>query len=193
MNAAVPTYTSYEDYLALEEARRDDDVKHEWCDGAVYSMSRGTPEHGRLTANIGFLLVGLLRGKCTSFASETMIFVERAKLSTYADFSFVCGEVEQKTVINKNGVSLGVAITNPTVIVEVLSDSTERYDRDGKFNAYKLLPSLEEYVLVSQHEPSVEVYRRDSNGSWTIVETAKAGGSVTVHGARVAVADVYAA
>jgi Uma2 family endonuclease len=97
-----------------------------------------------------------------------------------------------KTVI-RNGVSLGVAITNPTVIVEVLSDSTERYERDGKFNAYKLLASLEEYVLVAQHEPSVEVYRRDSNGSWTIVETAKAGGSVTVQGAKLAVDDVYAA
>ena len=193
MNAAVPTYTSYEDYLALEDARRDDDVKHEWCDGAVYSMSRGTPEHGTLTNKIAFLLTGGLLGRCRGFSSDTMIFVERAKLSTYADVSFVCGEVEQKTVIKKNGVSLGVAITNPTVIVEVLSDSTERYDRDGKFNAYKLLPSLEEYVLVSQHEPSVEVYRRDSSGVWTIVETAKAGGSVTVRGAELAVDDVYAA
>ncbi len=192
MNAAVPTYTSYDEYLALEDARRDADAKHEWCDGAVYAMSRGTPEHARLIASISFHLTGALKGRCTAFASDAMIFIERAQLSTYADASFVCGEVEMKTAVKK-GRSLGVAITNPTIIVEVLSDSTERYDRDDKFRSYKQLSSFEEYVLISQDEPSVEVYRRDGDGQWTIVETAKAGGSVTVHGVAIAVDDVYAA
>lgn len=184
-------YTSYEDYLALEDARRDDDVKHEWCDGAVFAMSRGTPEHGHLTASITIVLGGALRGKCTSFSSDSMLFVERAKLSTYADLFFVCGEPQYKTALDKNGVSKGRAITNPKIIVEVLSDSTERYDRDGKYKSYQLLPSFEEYVLVSQDEPRIEVFRRGADGTWS-GEVAKAGGSVTIHGAKVAVDDVFA-
>lgn len=92
--------------------------------------------------------------------------------------------------IPNNGKSLGEAITNPTVIAEVLSESTERYDRDGKFNAYKQLASLRAYVLVSQDERRVEVYRRDEGGRWS-VEVADAGGRIDVHGAAIAVDDVY--
>lgn len=183
MNAASPFYVPYEDYLVLEASG---DARHEWCDGVVYAMSRGTPEHARLVARI--LRALALPEECEGYASDMMIYIELARLSTYADASVVCGAVETKKVM-KNGRSLGEAVTNPTILVEVLSESTERYDRDGKFQAYKLLASLREYVLVSQDRPFIEVYRR-SGARWTC-ETAGPGERVTVRGAKLDVDLVY--
>ncbi len=188
MSAASPFHVSFEEYLAVEVADRD--TKHEWSDGVVYAMSRGTPEHGRLTMRIGRLLGNVLGAGCEVYSPDTMLFVESARLSTYADAFVVCGLLETK-VAKKNGRSFGEAVTNPTVIVEVLSESTERYDRDGKFQAYKQIASLEEYVLVAQDERRVEVYRRREDATWAC-ETSGAGGSVTIHGASIAVDDVYA-
>jgi Uma2 family endonuclease len=125
---------------------------------------------------------------CEVYSSDLMLYVEAAKLSTYADVSVVCGSVETKTV-SKNGKSLGEAVTNPTILVEVLSEATERYDRDGKFQAYRRLPSLKEYVLVSQDKRCIEVYRREGD-AW-VCETGGPGASVTIHGAKVGVDAVY--
>jgi Uma2 family endonuclease len=175
---------SYEDYLVLESSS---DTKHEWCDGVVYAMSRGTPEHGRLTARMVRALGNALGGDCEVYSSDTMLFVARANLSTYADAVVVCGALETKKV-TKKGRSLGEAVTNPTVLVEVLSEGTERYDRDAKFQAYKQIPSLEEYVLGSLDDRAIEVYRR-SNG-WTCEKSTK-GNSMLIHGAVIAVDDVY--
>lgn len=157
MTAASPSHTSFEEYLVGEAAGGD--VRHEWCDGVVYAMSRGTPEHARLTARIARAIGAALGKGCEVYSSDLMLYIEGAKLATYADASVVCGAVETKTV-RKNGKSLGEAVTNPTIVIEVLSESTERYDRDGKFQAYKQLSSLEEYVLVSQEPRCIEVYRR---------------------------------
>jgi Uma2 family endonuclease len=187
VNAASPTTISFEEYLELEE--KSNDVKHEWCDGVIYAMSRGTPEHGRVTAGMIGALRNALKGECVTYASDTMLYVEAARLSTYADASVVRGPLETKKVV-KNGRSLGEAVTNPTVIVEVLSEATERYDRDGKFQAYKTITSLREYVLVSQEERRIEVYRRDDSGRWSF-EVGRAGGRVQVHGAPIVVDDVY--
>jgi Uma2 family endonuclease len=189
MTAASPSRVSYEDYVAAEVSS---DLKHEWCDGVVYAMSRGTIEHGRLTARALRALGAALGVECELFASDTMLYIEAARLSTYADVVVVCGPLETKVVRDKNGRSIGEAITNPTVLVEVLSESTERYDRDGKFQAYKQLASLEEYVLVSQDARVLEVYRRGDDGAWSC-QTAGAGGAVTIHAAAVRVDDVYGA
>jgi Uma2 family endonuclease len=187
MTAASPHRVSYEEYLALED---ESDVKHEWCDGVVYAMSRGSIEHARLTARTTSVLRGVLGADCELFASEAMLFVEAASLSTYADIIVVCGPLERKVTRDRNGKSKGEAITNPTIVVEVLSDSTERYDRDGKFQAYKKASSLEEYVLVSQDERIIEVYKRGEGDAWSC-QTASSGGEVQVHGASVRVDDVY--
>jgi Uma2 family endonuclease len=189
MSAASPTRVSYEEYLALEVAS---DVKHEWCDGVVYTMSRGSAEHARLAMRIGRLLLNALEPGCEVFSGDLMLYIEAAGLCTYADVAVVCGELEKKVVYDKNGRSMGEAISNPTILVEVLSESTERYDRDGKFQAYKQIASLEEYVLVSQDARVLEVYRRAHDGGW-MCETASDGGAVTVHGAAVRVGDVYGA
>jgi Uma2 family endonuclease len=174
-------------YFASEVSAERDALRHEWFDGVVYAMSRGTPEHGRITARTIWALRSALPANCEVYSSDTMLFIDAASLSTYADATVICGPAETFTV-QRNGRSLGEAITNPTVVIEVLSDSTERYDRDGKFQAYKRIASLEEYVLVSQDERKVEIFRR-SNGYRG--DTAKPGETFVLHGVTIAVDDIY--
>jgi len=186
----VKPYVTFADYL---EAEQSSDVKHEWFDGSVYAMSRGTPEHARLSARIVWCIRGALPAGCEVYSGDLMLYVAEAKLSTYADASVVCGPLETITV-KRHGKSLGEGVTNPSVIVEVLSDSTERYDREEKFSYYRTLSSLKEYVLVSQDEVAIEVFRRPSSSSpgarWEC-EKARAGGSVTIRGCTIAVDAVY--
>jgi Uma2 family endonuclease len=186
--SVVKPYVTFADYLSGE---REGDCKHEWFDGAVYAMSRGTPEHARLSARVVRVVGNALGEDCEVYSSDMMLYVSDVKLSTYSDGSVVCGPLETITV-KRDGRSLGEGVTNPSVLIEVLSDSTERYDREEKFGYYRHLSSLREYVLVSQEEPRVEVYRRpaDGRGPWTC-EAGALGETVTIHGARISVADVY--
>jgi Uma2 family endonuclease len=187
-HAVGKPHTSFVDYMAGEQ---DGDVKHEWFDGAVYAMSRGTPEHARLCARIARVVGNALEAHGEIFSSDVMLYVADVNLSTYADASVVCGPLETFAV-KRGGRSLGEAVTNPTVIVEVLSDSTERYDREEKFAYYRRLPSLREYVLVSQNERHIEVFRRPEQGEgrWEC-EAGRSGETVTIHGATVAGDEVY--
>ena len=183
----TPETVSYDAFLRAESAS---DEKHEWVNGVVYAMSRGTPEHARLAGRVSVkVLVLFVDDGCEIFSSDAAIFIEAARHHTYADVSLVCGPVVTRTVHDKNGKSIGEAIVNPTVIVEVLSDSTERYDRDGKFDAYKKLPSFETYVLVSQSERRVEV--RSRSGQEWVSHVGGAGETVSIHGREVAVDGIY--
>jgi Uma2 family endonuclease len=132
-----------------------------------------------------------LKGECTVYSSDAMLFVRETKLSTYADASVVCGAVETHRVM-KNGRSLGEAITNPEVVVEVLSEGTEDYDRGEKFGHFMRVPSLRDYVLVSQREPRIEVFRRSERGGHWEREMATAGQTVSVHRQPISVDEVYA-
>src|SRR5512140_663426 len=140
VDVIVNPYVTFADYL---EAEQPSDIKHEWFNGSVYAMSRGTPEHARLSLRIGRALGNALPAGCEVYSGDLMLYVAEAKLSTYADASVVCGPLET-IMVKRNGKSLGEAVTNPSVIVEVLSDSTERYDREEKFSYYHTLPSLNE-------------------------------------------------
>lgn len=187
MSELATRLVSYEDYLLAEETS---DVKHEWLDGVVYAMSRGTPEHARLSVNVSAVLRASFKGRCIVYSSDAMLFVRETNLSTYADVSVVCGRVETLRVV-KNGNALGEAITNPTIVVEVLSERTEGYDRGEKFGHYMRVPSLKEYVLISQAEPLVEVYRRpDGPGHWQH-EMARSEQSLMLHGVTIAVDEIY--
>jgi Uma2 family endonuclease len=185
--AAAAAYVTLEDYFEAEVSAPDDAPRREWFDGVVYAMSRGSPEHGRLAARVIVALGSALPESCETYSSDTMLYIERKSLATYADASVICG-ARETTTVKKNGKSLGQAVTNPCIVVEVLSEATERYDRDGKFQAYKELPSLEEYVLVSQDSRRVEVFRRKT--SWA-GEVAIAGQSLIIHGRPVAVDAIY--
>ena len=185
--ARTRDFVPYDVFLRSERASED---RHEWVDGVVYAMSRGSPEHGRLTNRvIGKVLTPLLDEGCESFSSVPPIFIEAAQHHTYADASLVCGPLVTRTVHDKNGQSIGEAIVNPALIVEVLSSATERYDRDGKFEAYKKLPSFEQYVLVSQDERHIEVRSREDQ-HWT-TQVGGAGETVRIQGREVAVDAIY--
>lgn len=174
----------FEEYLVTEASS---DTKHEWINGLVYAMSRGTPEHGRLSAAVMRALPET--EQCRVYSSDTLLYIEKAEHSTYADASIVCGAILTRGARDKNGKSLGEAITNPAVVVEVLSKSTERRDRNERFTLFQKLDSLEEYVLVSQDEPCIEVRRR-SGRNWTS-QTARAGETITIHGAAISVDATY--
>ena len=149
-------YTRAE-YLALEASSN---VKHEYLDGQIYGMAGGTPEHAALAAAvIGLLFPQLRRGRCRPLDADLRVRVAETGLATYPDVTVVCGARERDSVD-------GHAVTNPTLIVEVLSPSTESYDRGDKFEHYKCLPSLREYVLVSHRERRVEVWTR-GDGGWS--------------------------
>ena len=190
MRAAMTTapafpFTPYDAYLALEASS---DVKHEWIHGLVYAMSRGTPEHGRLSAAMVRALPQT--AECRVYSSDTLLYVENAQHSTYADASIVCGAILTRGAKDRNGKSLGEAITNPTVVVEVLSRSTANRDRNERFVLFQQVESLQEYVLVSQDERRIEVRRRDSRG-WT-TEVAGPGESIRIHGIELHVDTIYA-
>lgn len=176
---------SYEDFL---EAEGRSATRHEWLSGVVYAMAGGSLEHSRLAAALTSLLRAAHPG-CEHFQSDAMIFVRATNLSTYADGVVVCGAVKSQKV-ERDGRVLGEALLNPTVLFEVLSDSTEAYDRGEKFAHYAAIPSLQEYVLVHQSEARIEVFRRPERGHW-LREEARGGESVVVHGATLAVDDVY--
>ncbi|MBI5494845.1 MAG: Uma2 family endonuclease [Deltaproteobacteria bacterium] len=173
---------SYQAYLAAEEHAAE---KHEWVNGEVFAMAGGTVEHARLQMAVGATLLAQLRGRpCVVLSSDARVRVGATGLSTYPDVSVVCGKVETAEP-DPHGV------LNPVVIVEVLSDGTEAYDRGEKFAHYRRLESLREYVLVSQRGPRIEVFRREEGG-WTLHEW---GPGETAHLASVdaalAVDEVY--
>jgi len=185
MVQAAEPYVTYEDYLAAEQAGT---TKHEWLDGVVYAMAGGSLEHSRLAGNMHTALKTAFAG-CEVFQSAAMLFIRASDLSTYADVTLVCGPVEAQKV-ERNSKVIGEALINPTVIVEVLSDSTEQYDRGENFAHYMKLPSLEEYVLVSQDQARIEVFRRPARGHWSR-EQAGPGHTIAIHGKAISVDEIY--
>jgi Uma2 family endonuclease len=163
----IPRIT-FEEFLSLEQLNTS---KHEWLNGIVYMMAGGTFEHGRLVDNILVALHQALAGqRCRPFAGNFLVRTPSG-LGAYPDVMVFCGEIEGHPSDPKR------AAINPTVLIEVLSESTEEYDRGEKFENYKSIPSLEDYVLVRQSEPGIEVYSR--NTGWTR-RTATSGESITI-------------
>jgi Uma2 family endonuclease len=162
---------SHAEYLEFEATA---DVKHEYLDGEVYAMAGGTIAHGALAIAMGTALSNALAGRrCRVLSSDVRVRAQATGLSTYPDLSVVCGQIETAPD-DPHGV------LNPVVIVEVLSDSTEAYDRGAKAAHYRRIPSLREYVLVNQREPLIEVYRRNERSNWELVAEAKRGEQATL-------------
>lgn len=148
---------SFADYIALEEASN---TKHEFLDGEIYAMAGGTPEHAALAVSVSASLLGQLRGRgCRVFSSDLRVRVLASGLATYPDVTVVCGPLERDPESR-------TTIVNPRLVVEVLSDGTEDYDRGEKLDHYRRVPSLAAVVFVSHREERIEVWERDSGGSW---------------------------
>jgi Uma2 family endonuclease len=149
---------SYAEYLAYE---RDSGLKHEYDAGEILAMAGGSRRHNALASRVSAALEAGRRTGCVAFQSDQRVRVLATGRATYPDASVVCGPIEGDSMDPS-----GATITNPTLLVEVLSPSTEHDDRGAKWQHYQLLPSLQEYVLVSQGEPRVERYRRLPSGNW---------------------------
>jgi Uma2 family endonuclease len=183
-DAVEETWIDYETYLTIE---RESDQRHEWLDGRIYAMAGGSIAHGQLSAQlIGELLRLASPCGCRVHTADVKIRVRATRLSTYPDASVVCGPTERDPG-DRN------AMANPAVLVEVLSDGTEAYDRGEKFEHYRQIPSLRDFVLVSQYRPHVEVYSRDQGGRW-VLTTANTGErfSLTAMEGAIEVDRVYA-
>ncbi|GAC1352100.1 MAG: Uma2 family endonuclease [Polyangiales bacterium] len=151
MTAASRPRFTVEEYVRLEDHAN---VKHEYFDGQIFAMAGGTPEHAAMASAIIIALGAQLRGRpCRVYTSDVRVRVIATGLNTYPDVTVVCGH-EEHDVEDKN------ALTNPVVLVEITSDSSEKYDRGDKLESYKRIPSLEEVVLVSHRERKIAVYRR---------------------------------
>jgi Uma2 family endonuclease len=179
-----PRFTFWE-YLQLEEIAA---VKHEFVNGQAWAMSGGSPEHAGIALNISVLIGNALRGKpCRAFSSDLRVRVSATGIATYPDVTVVCDSLELDPEDRK-----GHTVLNPTVLIEVLSPTTEDYDRGEKLGQYKLIPSLKEVVLVAHDRREIEIVRREHDGSWAR-EIASEGGIVRLRslGCDLPVADVY--
>lgn len=143
-------------YLVRERAAEE---RSEYYDGEVVAMAGGSTPHAAIAQNIGAHLYFRVRGGCTVFQADLKVQAAGANAFMYPDVFVLCGE--PRYADHKHDV-----VTNPTVVFEVLSPGTERHDRTVKAAAYRRIPSLRAYVLVSQKEPRVEVYTRGEGAEW---------------------------
>lgn len=157
MPAATPKVTlTYREYL---ERERTSAVRHEFFDGEVFAMAGGTPEHSRLATVVSAALETQRGARpCVAFNADLHVQTPSG-YGAYPDVTVVCGKLERHADAERS-------LTNPTLIVEVLSETTESFDREGKFKHYRSIPSFREYVLVSYREPLIESHLRNADGSW---------------------------
>ena len=186
MSSLAKSYYTPEQYLALE---RKAEYKNEYINGEIFAMSGASKAHNLIAGHIFVELSTQLRGKpCDIFISDMRVKVHPTGMYTYPDVVVACGEpnFEDKQLDT---------LTNPTVIIEVLSPSTENYDRGEKFAHYRKLESLRDYVLVAQDKVRVEHYVRskDVGGQWIFTEISDPDGTLRLAsiGCEVALQDVY--
>jgi Uma2 family endonuclease len=175
-----------EEYFALELASEE---KYEYFDGEIFNMSGASLDHEQIVANIIFALRERLRGRpCRVLPSNTRVIVPSQPPYRYPDLTALCGEIQKRKV---GGID---ALTNPSLIVEVLSPSTEAYDRGDEFTHYKSIESFAEYLLVSQVRAHVTHFVRTENGVWLYEEFNDLGARLRLASldCELALSDVYA-
>lgn len=157
--AAQRSELSPQEYLALE---RSSEQRHEYADGEIFAMAGATHEHNLIAGNLfGELRQALLERPCVVYSSDMRIKSAATGRYLYPDVAAVCGDPAFEDETRDT-------LLNPAVIVEVLSNSTEAYDRGDKFAQYQAIPSCQEYVLASQKEPRIEHFRRLPDGTWLL-------------------------
>jgi Uma2 family endonuclease len=165
-----------EEYLALEETA---EYKSEYFKGQIFAMAGGSANHSRIVSSVNALLFLSLRGRgCETFNSDMRLLVKANGLYTYPDAMVVCGKpafLEGRTD----------TLTNPIVIVEVLSKSTQDYDRGQKFELYRALPTLQEYVIIHQDRVYIEHYRKLLNGRWELSELTEQNDLLLIHSLKI--------
>jgi Uma2 family endonuclease len=185
MSAQPNPHYSAEEYLELE---RRAETKSEYFDGEIFAMSGASETHNTISLNIASEFRAAFKGTpCRAYVSDLRVNIADTGLYTYPDVVAVCGG-PQFTDAHVD------TLLNPTVVVEVLSPSTEAYDRGAKFRNYRSVPTLREYVLVAQDAPRVEVYARQPDGRWLLtqdVEGLESSVQFAALGITLPLADIY--
>lgn len=162
MNTQRKYQYSVAEYIQLE---KDTDTKHEYHNGSLYALAGGTLNHSRLSIASQALISGKLKSgnkNCEVLNNDVKVYISSKNSYVYPDTVVICGAIETAT-------DHKYAIANPTLIIEVLSKSTDKYDRSEKFQLYRKIPSLQEYVLIDQYQYKVELfYRRSDSDLWQI-------------------------
>lgn len=174
------------EYLEIE---RTAEFKSEFFAGEMFAMAGGKPQHSQIAANCAREFGNKLRtGDCVVYNADLRIKVEATGLFTYPDLSIICGELQFVPGTDDT-------VVNPTLIVEVLSDSTEANDRGKKFENYRQIPALREYLLVNQSEPRIEQFVRQPDGRWLLLsEVTGLGSNLELPSLRISIslAEVFA-
>jgi Uma2 family endonuclease len=160
---SIPTRRQYtvDEYFQMEERSVE---RHEYHDGEIFCMAGGTSEHSTITSNVIIALGNALKGTpCRPYDSNLRVGVSTKTKFVYPDVPVACGPLQHDPRDTTRG-----TILNPRVVIEVLSRTTEAYDRGRKFEFYRDVESMQEYVLVSQREPVIETFLRKGHGDWAI-------------------------
>jgi Uma2 family endonuclease len=173
---------AYAEYVALEE---HSPIRHEYIGGEIYAMAGGTPGHAALAATVLRLIGNQLPAGCRAFTSDLRVRILAADVTTYPDGAVVCGKTARAG-------DDALAVTNPVLLIEVTSPSTEAYDRGVKLEHYRQIESLREVIIVSHAESRLSLHRRGPDGLWETHE-ARAGEALDIAstGGRLAVDEVY--
>lgn len=159
MESLADKFITQEEYFQLEAIS---EIKHEYFYGEIFAMAGAKKNHNIIVSNLIIILGTYFKSKpCNVYPPDMRVSVESGKYYTYPDLSIVCGKSE---FLDKNETTL----TNPNLIIEVLSDSTEKYDRRKKFQSYRTIQSLNTYILVSTDYRQIEVYSKNQDHSWTL-------------------------
>ncbi len=173
-----------EQYLEIE---RKAEFKSEFYRGEMFAMSGASRQHNRISSNLNGELHNRLRDSpCETYGSDMRVRVSKTGLYTYPDLSITCDNPQ----FADDQVD---TLLTPKVLFEILSDSTEKYDRSTKMSHYMQIDSLQEYVLVSQSEPRVEVYQRSSDGTWIYRQARDLAASITLEsvGITLPLSEIY--
>jgi Uma2 family endonuclease len=170
------------EYLQWERAQTD---KHEYHAGDVFAMAGGSPRHNWIAGNVQSALKRGLDDRCFTFTSDQRIVFDDGRRYVYPDVSVVCG-----SILLQDGTS--DVVTNPSILVEILSSTTEPYDRGLKWEGYQRLASLTDYLLVAQHEVRVEQYLRAPDRGWFYRTYGAGERLVLANGAQLELDAIYA-
>ena len=184
MSPRVQPYVAPEAYLALE---RQATYRSEYVNSRVYALAGASHRHNLIAGNTFAELRAQLRGRpCFAYVNDMRVKVSSTSMYTYPDVVGLCGAPQFED-------EHADTLLNPSALIEVLSDSTERYDRGKKFGYYRSLPSLGEYLLVAQDEYRIDYYRREADGRWLIGDARGRDASLAlvVGGCTLVLADVY--
>lgn len=185
MSAEPRHYFTLEEYFALEHTG---DARYEYWDGDIICMSGGSRWHSRISGSVFFSIRNQLSGrKCETFTADQPVKSPTLYPYRYPDVSVVCGKAEFETM---RGID---ALLNPILIVEVMSPTSEKRDREEKLKLYQAIPSLKEYLVVAQDKPLVIQHLRQENGTWVTRTASNLSGSITLEsiGCTLKLDDIY--